>query len=105
MKHYDTVEQLTPETSRDKVGRLLRAVGVDPASVPAYDVNFPPPTETAHEALEREKATTRGKSHFTHASDELSKWFADPADTQELVAHYLKSQICDWRAEHPGYAG
>ncbi|KAG5176413.1 hypothetical protein JKP88DRAFT_144507, partial [Tribonema minus] len=39
--HFQTVEQLDASTSRQKVGNLLRAVGVSPESVPAFDVEFP----------------------------------------------------------------
>ena len=60
-RYYDTVEQLTPETSRAKVGALLERVGVaDPSSVPAFDLHFPRSNLTVKEKRAQEMASSRG---------------------------------------------
>jgi len=62
VQYYDTVEQLTRETSREKVMQLLQKVGVKPQAVPDFDRIYPAPGKGP--AVTEHSHNTGSSQHF-----------------------------------------
>lgn len=84
LQYYKTVQELTPESSRDKVIKMLEEVGVNVKEIPYFDDSFPRAGEEP----------TYSPQHNTDAQDQAPKYLQDkPWLARQIVSTY--KQDCD----------
>eukprot|EP00611_Tribonema_gayanum_P032697 TRINITY_DN9883_c0_g1_i1.p1 TRINITY_DN9883_c0_g1~~TRINITY_DN9883_c0_g1_i1.p1 ORF type:complete len:349 (-),score=37.67 TRINITY_DN9883_c0_g1_i1:695-1675(-) len=102
LSHFQTVEQLDPATSHEKVSALLHTLGVQPESIPAFHRHFPRPASSAADSsgtggggsLEvKQKAGAVPQTHLTHAADALRKYYLSPAMACAVVQYYIDDYL------------
>mmetsp|Transcript_102832 Transcript_102832/g.187742 ORF Transcript_102832/g.187742 Transcript_102832/m.187742 type:complete len:428 (-) Transcript_102832:98-1381(-) len=93
LKYYDFVEPLTQSTSRDKVLKLLHAVGVDPVTIPYLDVIFPAMAAGNGSASMQEEPDSQ---HNTNTLEHLRDYF--PRDHPEYLATLIHHYKDDYNA-------
>mmetsp|Transcript_14058 Transcript_14058/g.24695 ORF Transcript_14058/g.24695 Transcript_14058/m.24695 type:complete len:497 (+) Transcript_14058:100-1590(+) len=89
LQYYDTVEQLTFNTAREKVLRLMGKIGASPDDVEDFDTLFPAPEEAAN--LQEESS----EIHTSHSQDHLREYF--PEDHPEFLAEVFVYYEDDYR--------
>jgi len=68
IEYYDTVEDLDPETSQEKVAKLLHKIGINPEDVTNFTKTFP--------KKDASKNFEQGSSaHGTDSGDEIGQYF------------------------------
>jgi len=88
LQYYDTVVQLTHDTAREEVVKMLEKSGIAPANVPNFDKFFPP-SNSDQGAL-----SGRGrKRHTTSADAHIQQYYSRNELTATVVSHFLEDYL------------
>mmetsp|Transcript_13441 Transcript_13441/g.23151 ORF Transcript_13441/g.23151 Transcript_13441/m.23151 type:complete len:216 (+) Transcript_13441:289-936(+) len=83
LAYYDTIEPLVKNTAHEKVSKLLRDVGADPAWIDNFNQTFPPP-DTGDAFVQRDAHITNS---FEHLQDYLPR---EHPETLAALIHYYR---------------
>ena len=94
LQHYDTVERLEKATAREKVSKMLKAVDINPATIPEFDALFPRDVSAVANAADGNKDHAGrhfngGSAHITNSEKKLRKYFKTPEEVTTLFEHYM----------------